>query len=737
MSRVTIIAIAFSLIFAVAMLDLASADIWKKHINSNHADQVLGNENEIWVRSEFGGLTRWYLETSEPQRFYDAVGFPSNVIFDMVYDDENRLLVIDDSWNIYRYENGLFNWITRSPNYSEEIAFADSSILIIGKNKSVNKFNGEEWETIQKLSEYKITYIFGDPRGGFWASTTALTSALIYFKDSQMDIYSLSEITGISEADTFRSNIIKNINVDDEGIVWATIHGGVAWLDEGNWNQYFWDKENLPTRRGSVVRDNEGIVWVTGGIDGLFRYDGENWEDVAIYNDVDVLWSEKGASDGIWVGTEKCLEFFDGVERILYEIPNLLPISNDLRAFDVNSDGELWCGNHSGDIAVLNRNTWTAFHSRYVSEVPKEELDLRSLLASESAGVWAGFFWDLVRFDGNLWISYNEVLESKIGRIYAVIEEGPDGKIWVSGQHGLATWVDDIWTFHEKLADQRSIIAFDIAFDVEDNTWITNGGGIFMWNNVEWTHVLSPYDMMKDFSTPDVITAMRDGSLWVSGWNAIAIIRDMKVEQYFTAEDGLPHNEFGVINVTAIEQAPDDTIWILSKHGLAHYDGITFKKYASSSLGFSIGLQDLVIEPSGRIFVVGSGITEFIPTSLTLKMNLFAGGLVYKTGDNLSLSFMINNYGPEETGDLYFVMVTPEGKIYSGLEWTELIHPVASNITISEKFFMPMIEVVNVSLPSESPPISKPGKYYFGLGFADPGTTYFRSKTIISIDVIK
>jgi len=82
-------------------------------------------------------------------------------------------------------------------------------------------------------------------------------------------------------------------------------------------------------------------------------------------------------------------------------------------------------------------------------------------------------------------------------------------------------------------------------------------------------------------------------------------------------------------------------------------------------------------------------------------------------------------------------MMAPDGTLYSALDWSVGARPVASNMTIPEGFGMPMIQAINVTLPAASPPISMPGKYYFAIGLADTGTTYFRSKAITSIDVVE
>ena len=197
-----------------------------------------------------------------------------------------------------------------------------------------------------------------------------------------------------------------------------------------------------------------------------------------------------------------------------------------------------------------------------------------------------------------------------------------------------------------------------------------------------------------------------------------------------------------LVSISSIKEAPDGTIWILSRDfGLTHFDGVNFHTYDPSELGIMTNGYDLEIDPTGRLFIAsgegyqGSGLTEFIPTSATLKMNLFANKVLYKAGDELKLNLIITNYGPDETGDLYFVMMTPDGRIYSALDWSESLHPAASGFTFPEGFAMPMMELLKLTLPSKTPPVSAPGQYIFALAFTDPGTTYIKSKAIAFVEI--
>jgi len=734
----TLLAIA---IIVLLQSSFASADIWKKHINSNKADEILCNEDVLWVNSDGDSLVRWDLLSGEPVRFYDGHGLESSSINGMTFDSENKLIALIGS-NIYYFEDGAFNFLTERYSYHEYLGYADGSILMGDfHDEGVYRFNGKSWEEIPELSEYRVRSFSENPFGGFWFITLDDDATVIYYNNGIELSFSEFEVT---DSDSFNS-FIERIYVDSKEAVWACLTGGVAWFDGEEWEQYYWN-EDMRKVVFNAVEDIDGNLWFAASLDGLFKFDGEDFTNIPEYNNVDVLWVENDPTGGVWVGTEDSLEHFDGTVRTPYVISNLLPISNDLEAITIAPDGDLWCGDYLGDLALLHRNEWKTFRGRKL--IASEDITgwLCSMHYSLFSGLWVGFANDLYNYNEEIWTSFKDILNPEIGTFYCDFLEGPDGEMWVSANSvtrtGLAKWDGNSWEFHHPTMSipQRNDV---MAFDPEGNLLFTSGSDLYKWDGNEWK-------IIKDYDDPDVpidnfagltITAISDGTQWVGGGTGIIVFYEDEIVDWFTAEDGLPcesPEKPTSLGIQAIKQAADGTIWILTSNGLVHYDGVQFKTYTDEDAGFRFGSTAVEIDNTGRLFIISnSGLTEFTPTSVTLKMNLFAPGLMYKAGDAFSLSLNVNNYGPEETGDLYFVMMAPDGNLYSGLDWSEGVRPAGKNITIPEGFAMPMIEALKVTLPADKPMIGIPGKYYFALALADSGTTYFRAKAITSIDVVE
>ncbi|MBU1627424.1 hypothetical protein KKB18_08660, partial [bacterium] len=536
---------------------------------------------------------------------------------------------------------------------------------------------------------------------------------------------------------------IKHISVDSKGIVWASIRGGAAWFDGKKWSQYYWDKETIKYDVFNSVEDNEGKIWFAASVNGLYRYDDETFTKVPEYEDSKVLWVEKAPRGGVWVGTEESLEHFDGTTRTPYIIPNQLPISNETTAVTFDQEGNLWCGDYYGDLALLHGNEWKLFRGNKITETESGSTGkLNCLLASNINGLWTAFDFDVLNYKDETWTNFMDELEPEIGFGYHDLAEDPSGNIWVSAVNvssGLARWNGSSWEFHKPkdgVPQNKNVM----CFDNEGKLWLVTVGSLYSYDNIEWKQVkiFSDKNFPIKYFNGKSISAFNNGTVWVGGWGGIVVFKDGEIVNSFTSENGLPKLPEGrMIVVQGIKQAPDGTKWINTDNGFVHYDGTQFKTYTEEDAGFYFGGNDFAIDPIGRIFFVsnGGGLTEFTPTSVTMKMSLSTDNISYKRSDNFSLKLSVKNNGPDETGDFYFVMLTPDGTIYSALDWSKSIHPAASNITIPAGFTLPLLDVVSVTLPSSNPPISMPGKYYFAIGLADTGTGYFRSKAITSLDV--
>jgi len=86
--------------------------------------------------------------------------------------------------------------------------------------------------------------------------------------------------------------------------------------------------------------------------------------------------------------------------------------------------------------------------------------------------------------------------------------------------------------------------------------------------------------------------------------------------------------------------------------------------------------------------------------------------------------------------DLYFVMIDPEGNIYSGMDWEKVLRPVVRNLSLQPNVKIDEIPILNISVPKASPPIMIPGQYIFAMAMFKTGTSemiMFLSKVMVYV----
>jgi hypothetical protein len=100
----------------------------------------------------------------------------------------------------------------------------------------------------------------------------------------------------------------------------------------------------------------------------------------------------------------------------------------------------------------------------------------------------------------------------------------------------------------------------------------------------------------------------------------------------------------------------------------------------------------------------------------------------FTTGDTLDLLFDV--FTPQTTAipcDVYFVMLDPSGKIFFAPSWNNVPGAVLSNVTLHADMSIGYAQLLSLSIPNTTPPVSAAGQYTFAIGTTKPGTLDFVS----------
>ena len=81
----------------------------------------------------------------------------------------------------------------------------------------------------------------------------------------------------------------------------------------------------------------------------------------------------------------------------------------------------------------------------------------------------------------------------------------------------------------------------------------------------------------------------------------------------------------------------------------------------------------------------------------------------------------------EIIADIYLIMFDPDGKFYSAMVWSKGLQPLVQGFKLPADLHIQSSPLVNITLPSTTPPVEKSGKYTFYLAAMKPGTVDFIS----------
>jgi ligand-binding sensor domain-containing protein len=397
-----------------------------------------------------------------------------------------------------------------------------------------------------------------------------------------------------------------------DGEVWGAIPDGIARYlsDQDAWVVYT-GEQGLPNGSPQIIAVTPaGELWVSMTWEGLYRFDGDDWQAVA-EPPGGYMGAISFAADGTpWVGTVGGLHY-PGGNLAYWDGESWIDVSGEeglisIRAVVVGPGDVVAAATHLGlgiyqdgqwrllkdgptsdgvtSVAVTpDRSVWFAAGdespstegsglSRFDGESWDYHLgdtEVGALAVAPDGSLWAGTGWGVQRFDGSAWKAVGHGQENlPLGNVLDIAFT-PDGAAWVATGFGLATFDGDSWTIHDKL-----IHSIEAAPD--GAIWASGWEGtqhsdyIARFDGAEWTTYRQADSFPGRFTmrvvTPDGLVwgtvpgrglASFDGRSWASesSWS-------------FYMPPGAPPPE----NMHLLGIAPDGALWLGLEGGVARFD---------------------------------------------------------------------------------------------------------------------------------------------------------------------
>jgi len=397
----------------------------------------IDGEGSKWLGTRSGGLIKYDSNGQITKYNTSNSNIPSNTIYyvkqspsgDLWLSTGGGMLAKFDGADFVRYDPGI---IYPGRNLIHCFEFDDDGTLWIGsKYEGLIKFDGESYTRIDVSSSPLRPVIFPrgmeiDSEGSLWFGTN--TNLTQIDKDDRWEaFYEIDDVTtldfrvrdivrdfsgnqwlGFGMSDTC---LLKNTPVDKEVIKWSEMPID-SWLND------------------IFCFDRKGNLWLGTTGAGIFKYDGNGWEQFTTMNsplksnivlslivdENDNLWGGVGETDAeMKLG---CLFKYNGTTWTIYTPHNSgLPTHVPAKlAFD--SKGYLWINcwdfraepnpHDSGGLTKFDGTTWETYNMSN-SGIPSNAM--HSLAIDKNDHLWLGTFDRYVgptHFDGESgWTTYN------------------------------------------------------------------------------------------------------------------------------------------------------------------------------------------------------------------------------------------------------------------------------------------------------------------------------------------
>ncbi len=255
---------------------------------------------------------------------------------------------------------------------------------------------------------------------------------------------------------------------------------------------------------------------------------------------------------------------------------------NNVRSVAVDGEGNVWAATQAGIFSLdPGRSQWQQM-------MPKHDISPCFTAKTGSDGrVWIGAWNGLYSTEGPT-LKREPDIDQPIAAVGAWQQEllclGPDGMWCKSG----AGWRDKPLPYSKQI---RALLP-----DPRGGYWIATGMGLYH-QSAERTRL---FQDEHDLLSPSLSGLAYDshGRLWIGGLGGITVFQDQRRVAHFTPAQGLPS-----IDVQTVAQAPDGSMWVGTKIGIARFDGQSWSLRHSRRWLLDDDVRDIAFASDGSAWI--------------------------------------------------------------------------------------------------------------------------------------
>ena len=255
---------------------------------------------------------------------------------------------------------------------------------------------------------------------------------------------------------------------------------------------------NLPgSRIYDITQDNEGFVWVATN-DGFAKYIGNNqWlvfhNPKAPFNDV--CFCIKAQDSIVWIGTGWGLIRYCNGQMTVYDPSNSnLP---DYYIYSLETENNLlWIGTGGYGVSKFDGNTFTNYSYSNTGNMPLG--NIWSIAVDQDGSKWISCIdarptnnrpGAIVKYDGTSWTIFDTTNSGLQTHPIEISIDVNDNKWITSVAEGLVMYDNVSWNIYDtNTVSNQAFFGFSkVAFDANNNKWLTARNGFCKYDNLLWT----------------------------------------------------------------------------------------------------------------------------------------------------------------------------------------------------------------------------------------------------------
>jgi signal transduction histidine kinase/ligand-binding sensor domain-containing protein/CheY-like chemotaxis protein len=462
-----------------------------------------------------------------------------------------------DNWQI---QQGL------PQNSVEALARTPDGYLWLATHEGLVRFDGVRFTVFDRdntplLRTRVITRLHVDDDGRLWIGTRV---GVLTFAQGQFKAY---------DQPGLRDGYVRAIVSDRDGHVWVGTDRALFEVSGSTVRSYGHDQGLVDTAIRALHIGNNGSVWASTNVGGLYRRVADRFEPVAIDGDpatggVRAMLEDEDGS--LWLGTEDGrllrrngdrFEPFAGAQNLGASVSAILR----------DRDGNLWVATTGTGVLRLGKSAPSWFDMR-----DRTSNDVRAMLEDPEGSLWLGTFGaGLERLHTGKFIPYGPA-EGLPGNLAWSVAPSRDGSLWLATDAGLTHYANGKFEYLAPRLGLQNVRVRAVLEDRSGAVWFgTHGRGAYRWQSGRLTRFSTVEGLSGD--AVKAITQDHDGRIWIGTNIGIHLVENGRLTPPPAAL-----RELGSFMTSIVFEDRHQRIWIATDaYGLLMLDGEQLHRYGT------------------------------------------------------------------------------------------------------------------------------------------------------------